>query len=148
MGLVGVGVENFLIQTADEMEALGMKISTQLRSGDIVKLTGPLGAGKTTLVRGLVAGLGGNPEVVHSPTFNLVHEYQASLLTIKHCDFYRLPAESELEDFGGLEFFDSDSIFLIEWPERFRLWDSITPGRLLEADLRHDVAGRIVSIRR
>jgi len=136
-------MENIFVPDADAMEALGKKFSQRLTPGSIVKITGPLGAGKTTFVRGVVAGLGGNPDSVHSPTFSLVHDYTSPTHSIKHCDFYRLPENSELEEFGGLEFFDSDSIYLVEWPERFRLWESVTPGLLLEADLQHDALGRV-----
>lgn len=106
---------------AAEMERLGAKISPHLRPGDIVKITGPLGAGKTTLVRGLVAGLGGASDEVHSPTFSLVHEYAGESVQIIHCDFYRLPKSSGLEEFGGAEFFEDEKIFFIEWPEQIRL---------------------------
>lgn len=138
--------EKKIVASPEAMEEFGRKFSQQLQAGDIVKITGPLGAGKTTMVRGIVAGLGGNPDSVHSPTFGLVHEYSSPTHSIKHCDFYRLPQGSELEDFGGLEFFDSDTIFLIEWPERFRLWESVTSGRLIEADLQHDAEGREVTV--
>lgn len=124
-------------------EAAGQSLGQALQAGSIVKITGPLGAGKTTFVRGVVAALGGNPDSVHSPTFGLVHEYGTPTVLIKHCDFYRLPQDSDLEDFGGLEFFESDSIFLIEWPERIRLWEYVTPRRLINVDLQHDSKGRI-----
>jgi tRNA threonylcarbamoyladenosine biosynthesis protein TsaE len=123
---------------------MGKKLVQALKPGSIVKITGPLGAGKTTLVRGVVAALGGNPDSVHSPTFGLVHQYATPTNSVFHCDFYRLPQDSELEDFGGLEFFESDSIFLIEWPERIRLWEYIIPSRLIIVDLQHDSGGRVL----
>jgi tRNA threonylcarbamoyl adenosine modification protein YjeE len=135
-------MQQVFLPNAEATEAWGRKWAAQLRPGHIVKITGPLGAGKTTLVRGVVEALGGNPHSVHSPTFSLVHQYATPTVLINHCDFYRLPENSELEDFGGLEFFESDSIFLIEWPERIRLWESINPKRLLEVDLQHDADGR------
>ncbi len=125
------------------MEAWGYQFAASLRPGDIVKITGPLGAGKTTLVRGLVAGLGGNPDEVHSPTFSLVHVYQTPTVSINHCDFYRLADNSDLEDFGGLEFFDTSAIYFVEWPERIRLWKSITSNRLLHLDLRIDESSHV-----
>jgi N-acetylmuramate 1-kinase len=138
-------LEKFL---ADEAATLkwGAEISKFLRPGDIVKFIGPLGAGKTTLVRGLVTGLGGNPDQVHSPTFSLVHEYQTSELEIFHCDFYRLPAGSTLDEFGGLEFFAGDPIFFIEWPERVSLFESAIPNRLLGVDLQEEGEGRKVRL--
>src|SRR4051812_41818743 len=99
----------------------GKKISTGFSSGNIVKIIGPLGAGKTTLVRGIVSGLGGNPAEVHSPTFSLVHEYETPRFAINHCDFYRLGDKTELEELGGLEFFSEEKLTLVEWPERVNL---------------------------
>ena len=130
----------------DETVAFGVELAPRLRPGDIVKITGSLGAGKTTLVRGIVKGLGGDPEQVHSPTFALVHHYCGKKSEIIHCDFYRLPNSSDLEDFGGLEFFESDSIFLIEWPERIGLFQSTIPNRLLLVDLQADAHGRTLRL--
>lgn len=121
---------------------MGKKISTQLRAGDIVKITGSLGAGKTTLVRGIVEGFNGNPEIVHSPTFSLVHEYECPTISINHCDFYRLEPNSMLEEFGGLEFFEEEKLYLVEWPERIRLFESITPSRFKTVHLEDCADGR------
>jgi len=134
----------FFLTDAEATEAMGRKLVPALKPGAIVKITGPLGAGKTTLVRGIVAALGGNPDSVHSPTFGLVHQYETPSALVNHCDFYRLPQDSELEDFGGLEFFETNSIFLIEWPERTRLWEYIIPRRLIDVDLQHDSVGRVL----
>jgi tRNA threonylcarbamoyl adenosine modification protein YjeE len=134
----------FFLAHEAETEAAGREIGKRLRPGDIIKITGPLGAGKTTLARGIAAELGVDPGEVHSPTFSLVHEYEGRTNLIKHCDFYRLPENSELEDFGGLEFFASDAIFLVEWPERFRHWEALDRRRLWSADLAHDAKGRVL----
>lgn len=136
----------WLLPSAEALEEWGREFSAQLRDGNIIKITGPLGAGKTTLVRGLAAGLGVNLGSVHSPTFALVHEYQGRDFDIKHCDFYRLPDGSGLEDFGGLEFFDQPGLFFVEWPERLSLWPEVDPRRLIHADLQHDSAGRILRV--
>ncbi len=119
----------------EETEAFGALLSSYLKAGDIVKITGELGAGKTTLVRGIVSGLGGNLSSVHSPTFSLVHQYCTALLPVIHCDFYRLLKDSTLEDFGGAEFFDEANLYLIEWPERVERILSTIPNRLLGVDL-------------
>ncbi len=125
-----------------ETEAFGAWLSTFFRAGDIVKITGPLGAGKTTLVRGIVSGLGGKIGAVHSPTFSLVHHYCAESLEVIHCDFYRLPNNSGMEDFGGAEFFSEQKLYLIEWPERVESVLSGIPNRLLGVDLQDDAVGR------
>lgn len=125
-----------------ETLALGLVLATELCGGDIIKITGPLGAGKTTLVKGVVEGLGGNPTEVHSPTFSLVHHYCGKSIEIIHCDFYRLPNNSELEEFGGREFFSFDSIYLIEWAEQLGSLLSNIPNRLLHVDLQPVALGR------
>lgn len=135
----------FLKDEATTLE-WGRKIGRVLKPGDIVRITGPLGAGKTTLVRGIVAGLGGNPDQVHSPTFSLVHEYEIPTGIVNHCDFYRLEDGAELAEFGGLEFFDDEKILLIEWPEKIRLWEFVTRDRLIDVDLQHDAGGRILRL--
>lgn len=132
--------------TEEETISFGRLISSSLRSGDIVKITGSLGAGKTTLVRGIVSGLGGDASDVHSPTFSLVHQYRTASIGVFHCDFYRLPDNSELEDLGGLEFFADDFLYLIEWPERVKLFSSSIPNRLLRVDLQHNAGGRVARL--
>jgi len=122
----------------NETESFGMALSPYFRAGDIIKITGPLGAGKTTFVRGVVSGLGGENSSVHSPTFSLVHQYCTALMPVIHCDFYRLPNDSEIEDLGGLEFFDEANLYLIEWPERIQRILSTTSNRLLGVDLQID----------
>lgn len=134
--------QEIFLPTVEDTWKVGRKISSDLRAGDIVKITGPMGAGKTALVRGIVEGLGGNPDEVHSPTFSIVHEIQTPSILINHCDFYRLDADPELEDFGGLEFFGMEKLHLIEWPEKIRLWKSVTSNRLLVADLQYDSTSR------
>jgi tRNA threonylcarbamoyladenosine biosynthesis protein TsaE len=86
-------------------------------AGAVVALNGPLGAGKTRLVRELAAALGVNPDEVASPTFVLLHEY-AGVRPIYHCDAYRLRSARELWELGVEEMFDSEAILLIEWAER------------------------------
>jgi tRNA threonylcarbamoyladenosine biosynthesis protein TsaE len=134
------------LANAEETEAWGRDFSRSLKAGHIVKLTGDLGAGKTTMVRGIVAGLGGNSSEVHSPTFSLVHRYETPNEIVNHCDFYRLQPNSQLDEFGGLEFFEESEIFLVEWPERVGLWESIIPERLIGVHLEHDAYGRIVTV--
>ena len=135
--------QNKLFLASDEStQAIGAKIAKELRAGDIVLLEGPLGAGKTTLTRGIVTGFGGDAAQVHSPTFSLVHEYQCPTISINHCDFYRLAPDSELEDFGGLEFFSDPKIYLLEWPERISLLKFLPPERLSVVRLEHDANGR------
>ena len=98
---------------------IGAQVATELRGGEILALCGDLGAGKTHFVKGIVLGLGGVPQDVTSPTFTLVHEYQACRLPVFHFDFYRLEAESELRNIGWDDYLREDGVLLIEWAERF-----------------------------
>ncbi|MGD9502830.1 MAG: tRNA (adenosine(37)-N6)-threonylcarbamoyltransferase complex ATPase subunit type 1 TsaE, partial [Methyloceanibacter sp.] len=95
------------------------RLALLLRSGDVVALSGPLGAGKTTFARALIAGLGGGTEVP-SPTFALMQRYELPHLTLSHFDFYRL-APHELDELG-LDDALSEGAVLIEWPERAAAW--------------------------
>lgn len=106
-------------RTASEAEtvALGERLAEKLTRG-VVLLIGNLGAGKTTLAKGIVSGLGaGDPEDVASPTFTLIHEYGGG--RVYHVDLYRLEEPREVESLGLDELFDRDALVLIEWGERF-----------------------------
>jgi len=98
------------------MAEVGAKLARQLRVGDVVALKGPLGAGKTTLVRGVLAALGHAGEVP-SPTFAIVQPYEALALPVAHADLYRIEDSGELEELG-LDDVLFDGALLVEWPER------------------------------
>jgi len=95
----------------------GKQFSSRLAPGDIVFLQGDLGAGKTTLVRGILMGLG-YQQHVKSPTFTLVEPYHINDIDIYHFDLYRLNDASELDDIGFRDYLNSSSICFIEWPEK------------------------------
>lgn len=101
--------------------ALGELITELLRPPKLVLLRGDLGAGKTTLVKGIIAALGAaEPDDVASPTFTLVHEYNGRKLTVYHLDLYRLDNDSQLEALGLSEMLErQDALVLAEWGERF-----------------------------
>jgi tRNA threonylcarbamoyladenosine biosynthesis protein TsaE len=107
-----------MIPLADERatEALGARIAPLLRAGDVLALFGDLGAGKTTLARGVLRGLGFDGEVA-SPTFPIVLPYEALPLPVWHVDLYRIEDASELQELALEEALDGGAL-LVEWPER------------------------------
>ena len=100
----------------DETVAFGRRLATVLRPADVVAIDGELGTGKTRLVRGLVAGLGGDPAIVTSPTFTLLHEY-ATDPPLTHADAYRLADSDEFLALGVSELWE-DGIVAVEWASR------------------------------
>ncbi|MBM3372657.1 MAG: tRNA (adenosine(37)-N6)-threonylcarbamoyltransferase complex ATPase subunit type 1 TsaE [Betaproteobacteria bacterium] len=96
---------------------LGRRLAGALQPGLVIHLRGDLGAGKTTLARGLLRGLGYEGRV-KSPTFTLLEPYKFSRLNLYHFDFYRFLDPEELADAGFREYFNPQSVCLIEWPEK------------------------------
>jgi len=115
------------ITNEQEMMKLGGKIADNFPKDGMILLKGNLGAGKTTLVRGLLRHLGFEG-VVKSPTYTLVEPYHLSDRMIYHFDLYRLGNPEELEYMGSRDYWDSDSLCLVEWPEKAQ-------GYLPDADL-------------
>ena len=101
------------------LDILASRLASLLKAGDVIALSGPLGAGKTTFARALVTRLDGEGEVP-SPSFALMQRYETPRLTLTHCDFYRLEP-AELEELG-LDDALSEGAVLIEWPERAVGW--------------------------
>src|SRR6267154_1540245 len=107
----------FISVNAAETKAVGERLAEKIQAGDVLALIGDLGAGKTQFVKGLAKGLG-STEVVTSPTFTLVHEYQGSRLPIYHFDFYRIESLAALRAIGFDEIVFGDGVSVIEWAER------------------------------
>lgn len=108
-----------VLSLADENAtiALAQRIAARLKPGMVIYLHGDLGAGKTTLVRGILHALGYAGRV-KSPTYTLVEPYHVNGLDLRHFDLYRLHDEDEWEAAGFRDEFDSHNIFFIEWPEK------------------------------
>jgi len=118
-------------ETEEETIALGEKLAAELPPAAVVLLIGQLGAGKTTLAKGIVKGLGAaSPDDVSSPTFTLIHEYSPS---VYHIDLYRLDTPAQAATLGLDEIFDRDAVVLIEWGERF---PELMPEHRIEIHLR------------
>lgn len=109
-------MRQFNLPSERETQALGAALAALLRPGDVVALHGDLGAGKTTLARGLVQALLGRPEEVPSPTYTLVQVYEAPAFPLWHFDLYRLDQPEDVEELGWDE--TVEGVALIEWPER------------------------------
>jgi tRNA threonylcarbamoyladenosine biosynthesis protein TsaE len=103
---------------AEATIAHGHSLAGTLRRGDVLALSGDLGAGKTHFVKGLAAGLGATCSVT-SPTFTLIHEYCGGRIPLYHFDFYRLEDENEALQIGLDEYLEGDGVCVIEWAEKF-----------------------------
>ena len=127
-------------RTADDTEDLARRFAADLRGGDVLLLSGNLGSGKTTFVRGLAAGLGIDPDEVSSPTFTLIHEYRGGRLTLYHVDLYRLD-RAATEDLGLEELGVADGVLAIEWPDR--LTHPLAPATSVQIEITGDTTRRI-----
>ncbi|MDD5656625.1 MAG: tRNA (adenosine(37)-N6)-threonylcarbamoyltransferase complex ATPase subunit type 1 TsaE [Elusimicrobia bacterium] len=133
----------FATSSSGETEALGRRLGRLLKGWDVVCLYGELGAGKTTLTRGLVRGVGSRDRVA-SPTFSLARVYRAGRKTIYHLDLYRVSA-GQTRDIGIEEFVsDPRGICVVEWPEA---GEAYYPKDRLVVRLSHGGAGRRLSFR-
>jgi tRNA threonylcarbamoyladenosine biosynthesis protein TsaE len=100
-----------------ELQAFAGSLGAQLRGGEVFALTGDLGMGKTTFVKGLASGMG-SVQTVTSPTFNLVHRYAGRRLTLVHYDLYRIKHPRELDELDlELEMANPQHVIAIEWPQ-------------------------------
>ena len=106
------------VDSPESMIALGHEVGRGLVDGDILALSGGLGAGKTHFTKGLAAGLDCTGEVT-SPTFTLAHEYTGGRLPLFHFDFYRMESENEVLRIGWDEYLDAQGVVVVEWPDKF-----------------------------
>ncbi|MDP1591454.1 MAG: tRNA (adenosine(37)-N6)-threonylcarbamoyltransferase complex ATPase subunit type 1 TsaE [Prosthecobacter sp.] len=106
------------LTTADDAHVWGMQLAPTLAAGDVVALCGNLGAGKTQITRGIVAGMESKAAVT-SPTFTLVHEYLDGRLPVFHFDFYRMESAAEVIGIGWDEFLTEPGVIIVEWADMF-----------------------------
>ena len=124
----------------DETAAVARALAPRLKPGDVVLLSGNLGAGKTAFVRGLAEGLGIDPTEVSSPTFTIVHEYRGGRLALYHVDLYRLE-KAATEDLGLEEMGIADGVLAIEWPDR--LTHALPGATMVQIDIVDEATRRI-----
>lgn len=119
--LLTMARRTFTTNSADETIALGRALARDLQPPRLVLLRGELGAGKTTLVKGMAAGFGAaEQEDVTSPTFTLIHSYRGPAVTVYHVDLYRIETERELATLGIDELLrEEKAVVVIEWGEKF-----------------------------
>lgn len=108
-----------MTRSPEQTAAVACALAATLAAGDVLLLSGDLGAGKTAFVKGLALGLGAAGAEVTSPTFGLLHEYAGGRLTLHHADLYRLEPE-EVEELGLDELAASGGVLAVEWPDRLR----------------------------
>ncbi|HSM54644.1 MAG TPA: tRNA (adenosine(37)-N6)-threonylcarbamoyltransferase complex ATPase subunit type 1 TsaE [Candidatus Sulfomarinibacteraceae bacterium] len=135
MAILDEWTVDFVSTSAEQTERLGVRLGQLLEPGDVVCLSGELGAGKTTLARGVGRGWGTALRVT-SPTFTLVNEYPrlGDGRTLYHVDCYRLSGEGDVVTAGLEDVLDDDGAIMIEWPERLEAW---LPEDRLWIALRH-----------
>ena len=116
-----MSAEEYITHSAEETIALGRTLAPKLRDLRMVILHGDLGAGKTTLVKGIAEGLhAASQDDVTSPTFTLIHEYRGPEVALYHVDLYRIDTERELATLGLDELFaEQGNLVLLEWGEKF-----------------------------
>ena len=120
-----LAAEGHLALTEQELVDWGIRLGRQINPPLVVTLDGDLGSGKTTLARAICAGYGVSQDVT-SPTFAIVHQYDAPKSPVYHVDLYRLDGPRDLQNIGWDDLVQSDAVLLIEWPDR--------AGPLLPAD--------------
>ena len=120
----------YISNSVSETEKLAARLAEKLRGGEVIAFTGSMGMGKTAFTRGLVLALGGG-DVVSSPTFALVNEYETRL-TVQHFDMYRVSGWDDLYSTGFFDYLDTDNVLVIEWSENI---DGALPDHTIRIDI-------------
>jgi tRNA threonylcarbamoyladenosine biosynthesis protein TsaE len=111
---LGLSIE---VASESETERVGRALAALVAPGTVIGLVGPLGAGKTRLVRALAEALGVDPGAIASPTFVLIHEYEGRIPVV-HCDAYRLRDGDEFEALGVDDYWSGGGVVVVEWADR------------------------------
>jgi len=124
-------MEQIILKDKEDTEKFGQSFASDLKAGAVIALTGPLGAGKTTLTKSIAKGLGVS-ETITSPTFTIVCEYETGRLPLYHFDVYRVHDEEDLFEMGFEEYFHKGGVCLIEWAD---LVEDLLPDDTLRIEL-------------
>ncbi len=135
-GVAAGKVHEFTTKSDSDTIAVGRKLAALLAPPQLLLLTGDLGTGKTTLVKGIAQALGAaEPDEVTSPTFTLLHEYEGvregKPVKLYHLDVYRLEGERQLETLGLDDLLTDDALVLVEWGEKFRSLKKRATGEIV-----------------
>lgn len=141
--MVTLPIESRTLPDIQATEALARRVAAALREGDVIHLDGPMGAGKTTFTRALVAAVGGDPEAVASPTYTLLHRYEG-VLPVVHVDAYRLSGGEELDGIGFVEACEG-AVAVVEWAQRVGIVADEGSSWVLQLDHSGD-GGRLADI--
>ena len=125
--------KKIVIKNEEETKKFGKQLCEKLTAGSIVALTGDLGTGKTTLTKAIAAGLGVT-DVITSPTFNIVKQYDSGRLPLYHFDVYRIGDVDEMYEIGYEEYFFGEGVCVIEWAD---LIDEIIPYDAMRIEIEY-----------
>lgn len=125
--------KKIVIKNEEETKKFGKQLCEKLTAGSIVALTGDLGTGKTTLTKAIAAGLGVT-DVITSPTFNIVKQYDSGRLPLYHFDVYRIGDVDEMYEIGYEEYFFGEGVCVIEWAD---LVDEIIPDDAMRIEIEY-----------
>jgi tRNA threonylcarbamoyladenosine biosynthesis protein TsaE len=144
-------VHEFETNSSQGTEAIGRKLAELLTPPRLLILSGDLGTGKTTLVKGIAAAMdAADPDEVTSPTFTLVHEYSGTLhgkpVKLLHLDLYRLEAERQVDSLGLDDMLTPDAVVLVEWGEKFKSIRKRANGEITIASVGGDTRKIVVTL--
>ena len=135
------GMQSIKLPNESATIALGQQLIKYLSPGSVITLTGGLGAGKTTLVRGMLQSVLGDIDVP-SPTFTLVQTYELPEFEVWHCDMYRLERPEDGYELGLIDAFE-EAVCLVEWPDKIA---PLLPENIMEIELQFDREGRLANL--
>ena len=125
----------FEVNTINETTKLGSNLGKMLKPGDVICLTGDLGTGKTHITKGIALGLG-IKDIITSPTFNIVNEYNTGRLKLNHFDVYRVSDPDEIYEIGFDDYIYSDAVSIIEWANYI---EEILPNEFIYINIEKDL---------